>query len=554
VVPTLRRYQRAWLAADLVAGLTLVAIAVPEQMATARLGNMPTATGLYAFIAGAVVFALIGSNAHMSVGGDSTITPIFAAGVAVIAAPGSPDYTHLVVAVALAAGVLLVVGGLLRLGWLADFLPLPVVTGVLAGIAIQIFVRQLPAVFGVPGGGTTTIGRLKVLFDQRDDFNGWTVAIALAVLAILVVTERINRRIPGALIALIGSTAAVAAFGLEQHGVPVIGHIHAGVPHVGLPNVGLKDLRKLTATVLTVAFLCVVQIAATARSGRTDDEPADELNRDLVAVGAGSVASGLVGSFAVNASPPRTAIVEESGGRTQATSLVAAVGVVVVLAVAGLLKDLPDATLGAILIFVSTRLFKVDELRAIFRFDRFEFALAVITIAVVGFVGIEQGVVVAILLALVLRTRLTARPRGAVLGREPGTVHWIPVDIGRPTESVPGVLVYLLYAGLWYGNVRFVLGRLRAELDAIDHPRALIFDADGTSDIDYTAARQVEQFIDSLKKRGIAFGVARASHLVHHDLTHSGLLQRLGPDSLFPSVQDAVQALGGENVSDPGGQ
>jgi sulfate permease, SulP family len=552
VLPTLRRYQRAWLAADLVAGLTLVAIAIPEQMATAKLANMPTATGLYAFIAGAVVFALIGRNAHMSVGADSTIAPIFAAGVAVVAVPGSPTYTHLVVAVALAAGILLVVAGLLRLGWLADFLPLPVVTGVLAGIAIQIFVRQLPAVFGVPGGGTTTIGRLKVLFDQRDDFNGWTFAIALAVLATVVGAERINRRIPGALIALIVSTAAVAAFDLEQHGVPVLGHIHAGVPHVGLPSASLRELRQLTATILTVGFLCVVQIAATSRSRAADQEAAGELNRDLVAVGAGSLASGLVGSFAVNASPPRTAIVEESGGRTQVTSLVAAVGVVLLLTVAGLLKDLPDATLGAILIFVATRLFKVDELRRVFRFDRFEFALAVITIAVVGFVGIEQGVVVAILLALVLRTRLTARPRGAVLGQEPGTVHWIPMDIGRPTTTVPGVVVYLLYSALWYGNVRFVLDRLRAELDAIDHPRALIFDADGTSDIDYTAARQVAQFVDALNQRGIAFGVARASHLVHHDLKHSGLLQHLGPDRLFPSVQEAVQALAPQNVTDPG--
>jgi MFS superfamily sulfate permease-like transporter len=482
----------------------------------------------------------------MSVGGDSTITPIFAAGVAVIAAAGSSTYTHLVVAVALAVGILLIAGGLLRVGWIADFLPLPVVTGVLAGIAIQIFVRQLPAVFGVPGGGTTTIGRLRVLFDQRSQFNVWTVVIALAVLAVMVVSERINRRIPGALIALIGSTIAVAALNLEQHGVPVLGHIQAGLPHVGLPSVTWKDMRQLSGTVLTVAFLCVVQIAATARAGNPDREDVGILNRDLVAVGAGSVVSGLFGSFAVNASPPRTAVVEDAGGRTQATSLVAAVGVVVVLALSGLLKNLPDATLGAILIFISTRLFDVDQLRRVFRFDRFEFALAVITILVVGVVGIEQGVVVAIVLALVLRTRLTARPRGAILGREPGTVHWIPRDIGRPTETVPGVVVYLLYAALWYGNVRYVLTRVREELDAMDHPRAFIFDADGVSDIDYTATQEVEQFVDALSKEGIAFGVARASHLVHQDLKYSGLLQRLGPNRLFTSVQDAVQALAPE--------
>jgi high affinity sulfate transporter 1 len=544
--PTLRGYKAAWLAPDIVAGLTLVAIAIPEQMATARLANMPAVTGLYAFIAGALVFFALGENRHMSVGADSTIAPVFAAGVATVAVAGSPTYVHLVGFVALITGVLVAASGLLRLGWIADFLPTPVVTGVMGGIAIEIAVRQFPSVLGTSGGGTTTFGRLSRLFDERDRINGWAVGIALAVLVIVVVTEQIDRRIPGALIGLVISAAVVGGFGLHSHGVNVVGALHAGLPSFGIPSVNTAHLGKLVGTCLTVAFLCVVQTGAVARSGDADPEPAAELNRDLIAVGASSVLAGLSGSFAVNVSPPRTAVVEAAGGRSQIAGLVAAAAVVAVLAVSGVLTDLPQATLGAILLYVAHRLFNAKELRRISRFDRVEFGLAVITIAIVGFVGIEQGVVTATVLALAQRTRLAARPKGVFLGREPGTDHWIPDDIGRPTEQVPGIVVYLLYAPLWYGNAAYVTARLRAAAKSSAGPvRGLILDADGVSDIDYTAAKQFEQFAAELTEMGVTLGVARASHLLHHGFKHSGLLDVIGADHFYPTVQDAVAALSG---------
>jgi len=264
-----------------------------------------------------------------------------------------------------------------------------------------------------------------------------------------------------------------------------------------------------------------------------------------VAIGAGNLLAGLTGSFPLNASPPRTAAVDTAGGRTQLTSLIAAAAtfILVVLA-AGVLANLPQATLAAILIFVATRLFHSGELRRIWHFDHFEFALAAITMLVVALVGIEQGVAVAILLALAQRTRLAARPRDALLGREPGTVHWIPPDVGRAVEQVPGVIVYLLYAPLWYGNADYVVGRVRRAVASAPKPlQAFILDSNGISDIDYTAARALAALATELRKAGIRLGVARASHLVHHDLKHSGLLDAIGADFLFASVEDAVQTL-----------
>jgi MFS superfamily sulfate permease-like transporter len=450
-------------------------------------------------------------------------------------------------------GALLVAAGLARVGWIADFLPLPVIDGLLAGIGVEIFVKQLATVLGLPGGGTTTIGRARAVIDQLGHANGWTFAIAAGVLAVIVVGEKVDRRVPSALIGVVAATALVALADLKHHGVHVLGPVHASFPALGLPGATWHQVGQLMVTAVTVAFLCVVQISATVRSNPSGPAPrAEDFNVDLVAVGAGSALAGLAGSFAVNASPPRTAVVGTAGGRTQVTSLVAVVAFVVVLALAtSLLKELPEAALGAILIFVASRLFQVRELRRILNFGWFEFALALVTLATVALVGIEQGVVAAALIALAYRARLTARPRGAVLGREPGTAHWIETDVGRPTEQVPGVLVYLLYAPLFYGNASFVVQRLRRVLrSAPTTVQTLVVDANGIADVDYTGAKAFGELIEELKGNGVRVGLARASHLVHHDLKHAGLIEVLGTDRLFASVDEAVRALG--TVGTPG--
>jgi sulfate permease, SulP family len=549
IAPTLRDYQGSWLVPDVLAGMTLVAIAVPEQMATARLANMPAVAGLYAFIAGSLMFALLGLNRRLSVGADSTIAPVLAVGVAAVAAAGSPRYVDLVSFLALMVGALVMAIGLLRLGWIASFLSTPVITGVLAGIAVEIVVRQLPAVLGVSGGETTTVGRVRSAMDQIGHANVGSVLIAVGVFAVIVLAEHVDRRIPGALIGLVGSILASSAFALKAHGVRVLGLIHGGLPAFGVPSASWADTRRLIAPALTIGFVCVAQTAATLRASSAGDQGTDpvtdDFNRDLVALGAGSVVSGLSGSFAVNSSPPRTAVVTAAGARSQLTSVVAAlVGLAVVLLATGLFKDLPQATLGAILLFVATRLFRVRELRSILQFDRLEFGLAVVTGLAVSFFGIEQGVLVAILLSLADRTRRAARPRDVLLGRVPGTPHWIPLDVGHPTEQVPGVIAYLLYAPIWYGNADHVRARIREILDAATEPvHAFVLDADAVADIDYTGARMLGELTAELRQRGVQIGVARCSHLVHHDLKHSGIMTTIGPDHLYLTVESAVEAL-----------
>ena len=546
VPPTLRGYRRAWLGADALAALTLVAVALPSQMATARLAGLPAVVALYAFLSGSLLYAALGTKPHLSVGADSTIAPVLATAATAVAAAGSAGYAATMAFMALVVGALLIVVGLLRLGWISDFLSTPVVTGVLAGIAVEIVVRQLPVILGVKGGGTTTLGRLGALSGQIGRTNGWCVGIALGVLALVIVAQRIDHRLPGALVGLVLSIIAVDALGLaSHHGVAVIGAVHGGLPHIGLPSAPWSHLRLLVAPVLTGAFVCIAQTAATVREAGADVAAPDDFNRDLIGVGAGSLAAGLMGAFAVDASPPNTAIVSASGSRSQLTNVMAALIVLLVVLVAtGPIRQLPEATLGATLVFIATKLFRAGQLRTVLRFDRLEFALAVSTLVVVAFVGIEQGVALAMVLSLADRTRRTARPQDTVLGREPGTDHWIPVDIGHTTEEVPGIVVYLMYAPLWYGNADYFRNRARQLVSAAPSPvHAMVLDAVAISDIDYTGLRALGDLVAELRRQGVTLAIARSSHLVHHDLKHGALLEQLGPGHLFTSVEAGVEAL-----------
>jgi sulfate permease, SulP family len=546
VPPTLRSYQVSWLRDDVLAALTLVAVALPSQMATARLANLPAVDGLYAFVAGTVLFAIFGTNPHLSIGADSTIAPVLAVGVASLAVAGTSQYGTTMAYMALMVGAVLIIVGLCRLGWIADFLSTPVITGVLAGIAVEIAVRQLPVVLGLSGGGTTTIGRLQHVFGRVGHTNGWSLGIALGVLALIVGAQRHDRRLPGALLGLVLSIAAVHVLSLaSMHGVAVIGHVRGGPPPLRFPSLSFTAIRRLVAPVLTVAFLCIAQTAAIVRRSRAVQASPGDFNRDLIGIGAGSLAAGLVGSFAVDASPPNTAITTASGAKSQLTNLVAAAVIFAVLLVlTAPLANLPQAALGATLLFIATKLFRVGDLRTILRFDRVEFGVAIVTLLVVALVGIEQGVVLAMIFSLADRTRRSARPRDAVLGREPGTDHWIPSDIGRLTEQVSGVLVYLVYAPIWYGNAEYIALRIRHLIDFSTEPvRAVVLDANGVSDIDFTGLEALRDLATELRQHGTTIAIARASHLVHHALKHGALLDQLGANNLFASVESAVAAF-----------
>jgi high affinity sulfate transporter 1 len=543
VLRSLHGYRRSWLATDVLAAVTLLAIAVPEQLATSRLAGMPPVTGFYAFVAGTALFALLGSNPRMSVGADSTIAPLFAVGVARFATSGTARYQDLVGILAVMVGALVALVWLARLGWISELLSAPIIAGFLAGIAVIIMVHQLPDLFGVHSGGGSTLHRIGSVISHLGHLNVPTLVIGLAVFALVIAAERVDGRLPGALAGLVGATVVVAVAHLDRHGVEVLGPFAHGAPRLGLGGVSWATIQKLAPLAAVVALVVVSQSAATTRAFAAEEPYPSDVGRDFLAVGAGNAAAGLVGAFPVNASPARTAAVTAARGRTQLAGLLAAVGVAAVVPAAGLLRDVPLAALAGVLLYVATRIFHLGELKAIARFDRFELGLAVVTLLAVALIGVEQGIGVAVGLAILDRTRLTARPQLHVLGRIPGTTSWAPLTAPeRPTE-IPGVLVVLFAAPLWYANAtHFRAGLDHARRQPAQPPRLVVLDALGMYDVDYTGSRALSQALEALGQDGIAFAVARAGDHLKENLARGGLLHRIGADHFYPSVDEAVTA------------
>ncbi|WP_439923156.1 SulP family inorganic anion transporter [Nitrobacter sp. JJSN] len=544
---SMRGWSRKDLGGDAFAGLTLAAIAIPEQMATARLGDLSPQAGFVAFLAGTAAFALLGASRHISVGADSTITPIFAAGLVILAASGSPHYQTLAALLALMVGATVSAAGLLRLGWVADLLSVPVTAGFLAGISIHIVVSQLPELLGLPPGSGDVFHRLAAVYGGLSDINPYSATIGAAVFAVVVLCERISARIPGALIALTAATLAVVAFGLQTRGVAVLGTLPAASPGLRLPEVTFGDMRTLVPLTLLVTIVIMVQTAATTRSfAGSGTSGSDDVNRDFIGVGAGSLLSGLVGAFPVNSSPPRTAISVETGGRSQVTGLLAA-AIVLALVLFGtdLLKNVPQAALAGILFFVAMRILRWQTFMATLRQAPTEFLLIATTALAIVALPIEIGVAIGIGLSLLHGVWTITQARAIEFEHVPGTSIWWPPD-GKPAgERIAGVLVAAFQAPLSFVNA----DRFRQDFHAMVGERAgslkhVVFEASSVIDIDYTAAQTLREVITYCRDAGITFSIARLESVrAQRALACFGIAAMLGPTGVYRSVDDAVRAL-----------
>ena len=546
---SLAGYRGAFVSGDLVAGITLAAIAIPEQMATARLGGFEPQVGLMVLVAAALAFAAFGGSRYLSCGADSTITPIFMGGIVASAgvAAGTPDYFALAAALALMVGAILVVSGIFRLGWIADLLSVPVTTGFLAGISVHIILSQLPGVLGVAAPkGDVMLERLAALAGEVGSTNPYTLVIGLGVLATIIVSERIDSRIPGALIGLVAATLAVVWLSLEDRHVAVLGEVTGALPHPTIPAVSIGQLINLIPLALIIAITVMMQTAATTRSfPSTPGEPPD-VDRDFIGVGAGSLVAGLIGAFAVNASPPRTAIVAEGGGRSQLAGVVSAAITVALLAVgAALLRHVPQAALGGVLLFVALRIFRTHEIIRVFRQSRGEFWLIVATALTIVVLPIQQGVGLGIALSVLHGLWSTTRARLVAFERVPGTSIWWPKSLQMSGETEPGVVVAGLQAPLSFLNAdRFRLD-VREALRAASPPaRVFVLEATGIVEIDYTAARALRDLIVECHDKGIIFAIARLeSARAQQALTRFHIHEVLDPDRIFRSVEEAIRAL-----------
>ncbi len=535
---------------DIAAGLTLAAITIPEQMATARLGGFPPEIGFIAFIAGAVAFAVFGANRFLSVGANSTITPIFAGSLVAWAAIGSADYAGMAAALALIVGILLIAGGVFRLGWIADLLSVPVMTGFLAGIAVHIVASQLPGLLGIPSPDGSLLHRLAVIATKLEQANPYAVAIGLMALGVTLGAELISARVPGALIALLLATAAILFFGLERSGVAVLGMVPGTLPHLALPAMNFDKLLHVVPLALVVSLVIMLQTAATTRSFASGADEASTVNRDFIGVGAGNLLAGLLGAFPVNASPPRTAIVSETGGRSQIAGLLAAAIVLALAAFgAGLLAHVPQAALAGVLLFIATRIFRVPRMAAVYRRTWEEFALIVATMIAIVVLPIESGVVTGIVLSLMHGMWTTTRAHPIEFEKVPGTSIWWAPSKKLKGETRPDVAVVAFQAPLSFLNaysfkqgVLDVVGRRTAPIHLV------VLEASSIIAIDFTASEILAELIRHCQEAGVAFAVARLESVrAQEALLRFGIMELLGEDHFFHSVDEAIRALAPES-------
>jgi len=550
VVPEwIRHYKISWLSVDVLAGVTLAAVAVPEVMGYTSIAQTPVITGLYTIIFPTLVFALLGSSRLLVVGADSATAAILAAGLAGLGisglSPNSSEWVACTSLVALVCCAMLILARLLRLGFLGDFLSASVLIGFLTGVGISVLTGQLPDMLGIPKGTGNWFEQQWSTLTHLTDASLWTVAFAAGTLVIIVGCKLISRKIPGAVIAVILSIVLSNVLDASSHGVAVIGPVQGGMPPFGLPQgIDLGDIPAVMGVALSCFFLIIAQSAATSRSFAMKHSERVDVNKDILGLAGANIAAGLTGTFVVNGSPTKTEMVDSAGGRSQLAMLTTAACVAIVLLfLTKPLSYMPNAVLAAVVFIIALRLVDVAGMRRILRLRPVEFGIACATAAVVVFVGVEEGIIAAIVLSVIFHLRHSYRPHDRLLvaGPQPGTVR--SVALAEGAEALPGLAIYRFGSSLYYANADRFQEELLGLADAADPPlRWLCVTGDAIGDVYYSASDTIRAVHEQLADRGVTLVLCNLIPEVRAELDRDGLTDLLGADHVFDWVDEALAA------------
>jgi len=534
----------ARLGPDVVAGITLAALGIPEVMGYTKIIGTPVITGLYTLFLPVVVFAVFGSSRHLVVSADSATAAMVAAALTSLSfTANTPRYTELTSLIAIVTAAILLLARILRLGFLADFLSRTVLVGFLSGVGVQVAVGELHDMLGIEKSGHGFFRQLLYTFEHLRDTHLPSVFIAVAVLAIIVFFELVAPRFPGALLAVVGMTSASAFLHWSNRGVPVVGAVPSGLPHLGLPHLAYGDVIR----VLPISFSCFIvilaQSAATSRAYALKYRNQFDQNVDLVGLSLANVAAGCSSTFVVNGSPTKTAMVDTAGGRSQWSHITtAAVLLTVLLFFTRPLSFLPNAVLAAIVFHIGIKLIDHRGLREIHRVQPNEFALALATAATVVIFGVEQGIILAVVLSLLQHVRRSYRPRTGVVVRDAGG-HWGIEDPLPVKLAEPGMVIYWFGADLFYANVAFFAEQVRTLVHKSPTPvRWLTIDGTAITGLDFSAGRALAELQQDLAKIGVTLAliVVPVRHRV--DLERMGLIELIGANRIFESRQACLAA------------
>lgn len=543
-----RSYRRAWLRSDLVAGLVLAAILVPQGMAYAELAGLPAVTGLYTTIGCLVGYAIFGPSRVLVLGPDSSVSPLIFAAIIPLGATDDPQ-----TAIALAGMLALLVGlieialGIGKLGFVADLLSSEVQVGYMNGLAITIIVGQLPKLFGFSTDADSFFDEIRAFVDHLDATEWAALAVGVGVLAVLLGLPKLTTKVPAVLVGVVGATTVSALFGLSDE-IATVGTLPSGFPRPELPWTQLSDVGPLLIAAVGITLVSLTDTIATSAAFAAKRGDEVDPNQEMVGIGAANLAAGMVQGFAVSTSGSRTAVAEQSGAKSQLTGLVGAgIVTVLVLFLNGLLADLPQSALAAVVIAAALSLLDIGALLRYWKVRRSAVLLSIVASLGVILLGVLEGIVVAIFLAVLLFFRRSWWPHGAVLGEVEDLDGWHSVDVHPDARELPGVVVYRWEAPLFFANAGAFRRQVR-HLARERRPRWIIVQCEAITDVDVTAAGMLEQVDRELNADGVHMVFVELRSRLQALIQRYGLYETLDRDHFYPSIDVALAAIRDEDA------
>jgi high affinity sulfate transporter 1 len=543
VLPTwLTGYRRSWLSKDVIGGLTVTALLVPEGMAYAQLAGMPPETAFYAAPLALVAYALLGSSRQLVVAVSSTVAIVSAATISELAPGGSAEFIALTAALAIMAGIVSLLAGVARLGRLAQFFSESVLTGFVFGLALIISVKQVPKVLGIEGEEGDFFERLWDILRHLGDAHGPTVVIGLGTIVLMLALERWFERIPAALVALIVGIVIGEAFDPASDDVEVVGEIPSGLVGPAIPDVAASDVTLLVVGALGIALISFAEAIGPARGFATEHGYDIDVNRELVGLGAANVGAGLFQGFPVGSSLSKSAANDRAGTRTPLSLFVAAgLTVLVALFFTGLFENLPEATLGAIVIVAVSGMMNVEELRRLWRIRRADFALAAVAMLGVLLFDALPGLGIAVLVSLAAVVWRAATPNVSVMGRPRDRPGYVSLERHPDARPIPGMLILRLDENLFFANTAGIREEVKALVDASEpKPDTVVFDLEATVAADVPACDEVREIAEELHADGMVLSLVRVHGPVMALFERAGVLEVVGRDRVFAIVLEAV--------------
>ncbi len=551
-----RGYQMGSLRGDLLAGLTVSAYLVPQALAYATLAGLPPSAGLWAALPPLVIYAILGSSRHLSIGPESTTALMTAAVLGSTVAAGNPErYAAYAATLAVLVGVICLVAAVLRLGYLANLLSRPVLVGYLAGIAALMVSSQLGRLAGVPVSGQSVDAQLRSFAIELPHWHWPTALLSGAIIMLIFALDRWAPRVPGPLIGVSVATALMALFAHSWHDIAVVGAVPSGFPLPGWPVMSGEEVRALIVPAMGIAVVAFSDNVLTARAFASRSGVDVDPQAELRALGACNLAAGVFRGFPISSSGSRTALADAAGARTQVYSLVVFVVVAAALLFGGgIMAGIPSAALGALVVFAATKLVDVPEFRRLARFRRSELYLALATTAAVLLFGVLYGVLAAVALSVADLLRRLAHAHDSVQGIVPGLAGMHDVDDYPAAQLIPGLVVYRYDAPLFFANAADFRRRALAALDQAPSPvHWFVLNAESNVEVDVTALDALEQLRRDCERRGVVFVMARVKQDLRDALTAAGLLDKIGEERIYLTLPTAVAAYRTEFPDTQGG-